>query len=173
VSRKGHSLGATAQRLFLHRFCWLLGFLVVGAAGCNETYRVGDFVLVMWNGEGPYPAYILEKKGSNRYRVHFDGYPERCDEDVIRDAISGRAKDSIVPANPPRGVFCVRPKPVASAGTAALYRASDPVRVTWRGSVYSAVILEVIARDRFLVHYEGYEDEWDEVVPLDRILGKR
>jgi hypothetical protein len=34
-------------------------------------------------------------------------------------------------------------------------------------------VLEVQGKDRLLVHYEGHEDAWDEVVTLDRVTSRR
>jgi hypothetical protein len=45
--------------------------------------------------------------------------------------------------------------------------------VRWRGSVYSATIQAVVTAERFLIHYEGYGSEWDETVPVERIVGRR
>lgn len=149
----------------------LLGLALL-ALGCGKTYRIGDYVLVMWREAGPYPAYVLEHSG-RRYRVHFDGYPDRCDEEVVVDAIVGLAKPPVAtPANPPEGVSCVRPKPTPDEGVAQVYRVGDRVKVTWRGSAYPALIVEVIARDRFRVSYEGHEEQWNETVSLDRIVGR-
>jgi len=67
------------------------------------------------------------------------------------------------------------PAPSGSAPvvTIAAFKANDHVRVTWRGTIYSAIVLQVIDKNRFLVHYEGLESAWDETVTLDRIVGKR
>ena len=50
---------------------------------------------------------------------------------------------------------------------------TDRVRVTWRGSVYAAIVVGVEGKDRLLVHYEGHENAWDEVVTIDRIVSRR
>jgi hypothetical protein len=34
-------------------------------------------------------------------------------------------------------------------------------------------VLSVVAKDRFVVHYEGLETAWDESVTLDRIVARR
>jgi hypothetical protein len=47
------------------------------------------------------------------------------------------------------------------------------VKVNWRGAKYDATIRSVVANDQFLVHYEGYEDAYDEKVNVERIVGKR
>ena len=46
--------------------------------------------------------------------------------------------------------------------------AGDPVEVEWRGSWFPAVLLER-KRAGWHVHYEGYSNEWDEVVSLSRV----
>lgn len=48
------------------------------------------------------------------------------------------------------------------------WKARDEVDVEWRGSWWPAVLLEPRG-GRWLVHYEGYTAEWDEVVTSDRI----
>lgn len=47
-------------------------------------------------------------------------------------------------------------------------RPGDRVEVEWRGQWWAAVLLAPRGSD-WLVHYEGYEDSWDEVVSEDRI----
>ncbi len=148
--------------------------------GCKKPLRVGEHVLVEWEkDQPPYPAYITERVGATRYRVHFDGYDSRWDEDVSVDRILGRVEGPVVAPPPPRKVALAAgvasPKASGSAGEVAVspYREGDRVRVTWRGSVYSATVTKVVAKDRFEVHYEGHEAAWDEVVGIDRIVGRR
>lgn len=155
--------------------------VALGAAAlivaCQRPYRVGEYVLVIWEEGGPaYPAYILEVKDQARYRVHFDGYETRWDEDVSRERIVGRVEDPVVPPPPPAKVAAaagIAPQPSSSAAaSSAPYREGDRVRVTWRGSAYPAVILRVVAPDRFVVHYEGHETAWDESIHIDRIVAR-
>ncbi len=47
-------------------------------------------------------------------------------------------------------------------------RPGDRVEVEWNGSWYAAVLLAPRGSE-WLVHYEGYEESWDEVVGDDRI----
>ncbi len=47
-------------------------------------------------------------------------------------------------------------------------RIGDEVEVEWQGSWYAAVIRERRG-DQWLIHYDGYGDEWDELVGEDRI----
>lgn len=152
--------------------CWLLAGLSL--SGCKKPYRVGEYVLVDWEENRPFPAFITEKIGSARYRVHFDGFD--CDQDVSLERIKGRVEGA-VPPPPPGKQPCAHAVPAESSSapavTPAPYKPGDHVRVTWRGSVYSATVLSVVAKDRFVVHYEGLETAWDESVTLDRIVGRR
>jgi hypothetical protein len=62
--------------------------------------------------------------------------------------------------------------PIATGGGSSEAHASfdpqDEVEVEWRGSWWPAVVLEQRGA-RWLVHYEGYGNEWDEVVARERI----
>ena len=157
----------------------LLGLALL-VAGCKKPYRVGEHVLVEWEKEQPpYPAYITERVGASKYRVHFDGYDSRWDEDVSFDRLLGRVAGIVTAPPPPPKVALAMgvssPKTAGSAGEMAVspYREGDRVRVSWRGAVYSAIVIKVIAKDRIEVHYEGHEAAWDEIVSTDRIAGRR
>jgi hypothetical protein len=154
--------------------------LVVGAVaallgGCKKPYRVGERVLVEWEEGKFYPAYIIDVHSTTRYRVHFDGYDSRWDEDVGVDRIRGRAEGQVVPPPAPAKVTRASGAPTGSS-TASLgnpYRVGERIRVTWRGSVYAATVLEVVGKNQLLVHYDGYESAWDEKIPLDRVINRR
>ena len=152
----------------------LLAFSLFTVSGCKKPFRVGEYVLVDWEENRPFPAYITEKTGSARYRVHFDGYD--CDQEVSLERIKGRVQGP-VPQPTPGKLPCAHAVPAPSgsapAVTPAPFKPNDHVRVTWRGTIYSATVLSVVAKDRFVVHYEGLESAWDETVTLDRIVGRR
>jgi len=145
-------------------------------SACKDTYRVGEYVWVEWEGKN-YPAYIIEKKSSARYRVHFDGYDPRWDDDVTIDRIKGRISGPVTAPPPPEKVARASGAPKSSGTEAttapAAYKAGDRVRVKWRGSLYPATIVAVVAQDRYLVHYDGYESAWDETVSSDRVVAGR
>jgi hypothetical protein len=148
----------------------------LSATGCKKPYRVGDHVLVEWEeGKAPYPAYVLEVNGKSRYRVHFEGYDARWDEDIGIDRIVGRVEGPVAPLPPPDKVTRAAGAPAGSAKATGAhgYQPGDRIRVTWRGSVYAAVVIGIEGKDRLLVHYEGHENAWDEVVSLDRIVSRR
>jgi RNA binding activity-knot of a chromodomain len=167
----------TARALLAAAWC---SALLVLLPGCKQPLRVGEHVMVEWEkDQPPYPAYIIARVGSTRYRVHFDGYDSRWDEDVSVDRILGKVEGPVVAPPPPPKVALAAgvasPRASGSAGEVAVspYREGDRVRVTWRGSVYSATVTKVVAKDRFEVHYEGHEAAWDEVLGIDRIVGRR
>ncbi|MGC4090474.1 MAG: hypothetical protein QM756_21890 [Polyangiaceae bacterium] len=154
--------------------------LSLALPACKKPYRVGEHVLVEWEDGSSrfYPAYVIERISATRYRVHFDGYDTRFDEDVGVDRIEGRVEGPVVAPPPPRKVARAvgSANNASDAGTALLvnpYKPSDRVRVRWRGSIYTALVLEVVAKDRVRIHYEGFENAWDETVPLDRIVARR
>ena len=152
----------------------LLGLAALSVIGCKKPYRVGEYVLVDWEENRPFPAYITDKVGSARYRVHFDGYD--CDQEVSFERIKGRVEGP-VPQPTPGKLPCAHAVPVSSGSAPAItpapFKPNDHVRVTWRSTVYSATVLQVVAKDRFVVHYEGLESAWDETVSLERIVGRR
>ncbi|MFC1642500.1 Tudor-knot domain-containing protein [Myxococcota bacterium] len=162
---------------------WYPGPCIVGLvvfaelSGCTKPYRVGEYVLVEWEeGSPPYPAYIVEQKGKTRFRVHFEGYESRWDKDVTADRILGRIEGPITVPPPPERVARaagLAQRAASSASPMAPYREGDRVRVRWRGSVYSATVVRAVASDRFLIHYDGYENAWDEEVDISRIVNRR
>ena len=48
----------------------------------------------------------------------------------------------------------------------------EEVEVEWHGSWWPAIVLEKRS-ERWLVHYDGYGTEWDEVVGAERIRERR
>lgn len=144
---------------------------------CKRNYRVGEYVMVQWDKETRYPAYIVDKREDGRYRVHFDRMDSRWDEDVTLDRIKEVLRTPVTPPPPPQSVRDaterLKPPQASSAAPLARYQAGDHVKVQWRGTKYDATIRSVVTADQFLVHYEGYEDAYDEKVGVDRIVGRR
>src|SRR5260221_12274086 len=110
-----------------------LGLLVLSAllltAACKESYRIGELVWVDWDGRS-YPAYVIDQKGKGRYRVHFDGYDSRWDEDVTPERIKGRIRGPATAPPPPEKVaraMGLRPEPSASAGMPSQFSVGDRI----------------------------------------------
>jgi hypothetical protein len=144
-------------------------------AGCKKPYRVGERVIVEWEEGKFYPAYVIDVHSTTRYRVHFDGYDSRWDEDVGVDRIKGRAEGHVPPPPAPAKVARASGAPTGSSSVSLgnPYQAGERIRVTWRGSVYAATVVEVVGKNQLLVHYDGYESAWDEKIPLDRVINRR
>lgn len=162
--------------LRLRQLHWSLGLaLVLAAGGCKKPYRIGDEVLVeRKSADGKvdlYPAFIKEKKGKTKYRVHYQGWDSRFEEDVGIERIKGRVVGPLTPPPPPEDVraaaSAARPAGSANAAPPAPYKVGDRVRVSWRGTKYPATIVGIVASDRVLVHYDGHESAWDETVTLE------
>jgi hypothetical protein len=49
------------------------------------------------------------------------------------------------------------------------HQVGDHVLVSWRGGDYPAVIVGVEGPSKFRVHYDGFSEDWDEVIPATRI----
>jgi hypothetical protein len=153
----------------------LAALFAAGAGACRPGYRVGEYVLVELDGEA-YPAYIVELKANGRFRVHYEGYDTRWDEDVGLERIQGLARPPIYRPPPPERVRRLEGTITTASGHSAppsAYKAGDRVRVRWRGSVYPATIVEVLSNDRFVVQYDGHEAAWNEAVGVDRIVLRR
>ena len=58
-----------------------------------------------------------------------------------------------------------------TAGCKRNYGVGDAVLVEWEGNVYPAKIIAVASSTKYKIHYDGYDDIWDEVIPRTRIKG--
>lgn len=57
------------------------------------------------------------------------------------------------------------------SGCTRHYDVGDHVLVEWEGGVYPAMITEVPGPGKVKVHYDGFDELWDEVVPRSRVKG--
>jgi hypothetical protein len=148
------------------RSAWLgiVLWWATSSVGCQETFRVGDEVMVEWEGKH-YPAVILTAEGPAKFRIHYDGYDEAWDEVVPKSRIQGLRKGDEPRPEPPAKV---KQRSLEAAQTNT-YRVGDQVRVEWSGRYYPAQIIDVVGKERYRVHYEGYGSEWDETVGLNRM----
>src|SRR5262245_9433905 len=138
--------------------------LLVAAVACKRPYGVGDHVLVEWEGN-VYPAMIVGAEGPTKLKGHYDGYDAVWDEVVGRERIKGYVEGNVVHPEPPPKV---RQKAMSAAQT-NVYKIGDRVRVEWHGQMYPATITAIVGQERYRIHYEGYGNEWDETVGLNRI----
>jgi len=142
--------------------------------GCRENLRIGDHVLVDYDGSSC-PGYVIDRKSETRLRVHFDFEGYDWQDDVSVDRVLGKVQGVVQPCTLPervRATLGLRTTP-ASQARPSQYQVGDRVRVRWRQSIYPATITEVRAADTVVVHYHGHEDVWDEAIHIDRIVTER
>ena len=60
---------------------------------------------------------------------------------------------------------------VALTGCKRAYDVGDHVLVEWEGKIYPAMIIDIPGVGKVKVHYDGYDEMWDELVPRSRIKG--
>ena len=140
---------------------------------CSRPYRIGDHILVEWGEDNlSYPAYIVEKKSKMRFRVHYDGYPARWDEDVGLPRIKGMVEGEVPHPPPPKKVRLARGLDTPELGDTPVspFKVGDKIRVLWRESDYRATVLEIVSGKELRVHYEAHEEAWDEVIPVSRVV---
>jgi hypothetical protein len=148
----------------------LAGLLLLALGGCSRPYRVGDRVLVDWEG-AEYPASVLVVESPGRFRVHYEGYDSVWDESVPATRIKGRVSGN--PRHPPPPSK-VRARVAGSAQGAppSLYKVGDRVKIDWKGAYYPGTIVAVLGGERYRVHYDGYDANWEENVDLNRLQRK-
>jgi hypothetical protein len=65
------------------------------------------------------------------------------------------------------------PGPIAPGGAPVtertLLNVGDPVDVNWNDQWWKGEVLSVIADGTVKIHYTGWSDDWDEVVPRSRL----
>jgi hypothetical protein len=146
------------------------GAAVLCLPSCRESHRIGDHVLVDYDGQRC-PGFVIDKKSETRFRIHFDFEGYDWQDDVSVDRVLGRVSGPVQGCSLPRSVRATLGLLATSKsqGRTSPYRIGDRVRVRWRQSVYPATITEVRAADTVVVHYHGHEDVWDEAINVDRI----
>ena len=172
-AERGSRIGQKVMRTAT--FAILMCFAIAFSPGCSRRLRIGEHVWVIQEG-GPVRAFIVERTGDARVRVQFEGCDSTWQKEITADRISGRVSDSEAtrpPSRPACGPTNTAWKGDPSVGPTAPVKVGDRIRVRWRGSTYTASVSGIVAADRVLVHYEGFENAWDEVVPIDRIDGVR
>jgi len=127
----------------------VLSWTAIGYSLC----KVGNKAEVLWKGTW-YPATVKKVKGDQCY-IHYAGYGNNWDEWVGPDRIKIKGEDNTASASNP-------------ADPAPKYSVGDPVQVNWKGSWYPARVIAV-GNNKWKIHYDGYDNSWDEWVALRRI----
>jgi hypothetical protein len=116
------------------------------AEAAETKFKKGQKVEANWKGTW-YKAEIVEVNGG-KYKIHYTGWGDKWDEEVDESKL-----------REPEGIKYA-------------YKEGDVVEVQWKDKWYESKILEVQGEDKFKVHYEGWDDKWDEVVEGNRIRPK-
>jgi len=61
---------------------------------------------------------------------------------------------------------------LALPGCSRPYDLGDHVLVQWEGDIYPAMIIDVPGPGKVRVHYDGYDEMWDETIPRSRLKGR-
>lgn len=151
----------------------LLAATSLSPAGCADSYRIGEQVLVDYEGSRC-PGFVIDQKSRTRLRIHFDFEGYEWQEDVSVDKVLGRVKAAAPPCPVPRKVrlaLGLQSTPTEHQ-QASPYRVGDRIQVRWRQSIYPATVIQIAGGDRLMVHYEGHEKVWDETITADRIVDR-
>jgi hypothetical protein len=118
---------------------------------------VGDAVSVEYRGAW-YAARVLEVHEDGRLRVTYDGWDASWDEDVVparvKKPTSGAAGDSGLPGR--------------ALGAREVVEGMS-VFIAYDGAWYEGSVLEVNESGGYLIHYDGWDASWDEVVDASRL----
>lgn len=138
---------------------------LLSLAACSSSYRVGDRVLVEWEGTD-FPANVVAVESPGKYKVHFEGYDVVWDEAVAATRIHGKVHGT--PPNPPPPPK-VRARSSGGKQSQSKWKVGEKVKCEWKGSFYPAEIKAVLGGEKYRVRYDGYDQNWDENVDVQRI----
>lgn len=119
-------------------------FAFVAPAQAQPVCSVGDQAQVLWKGQW-YPARVTKvNEDQTKCFIRYDGYGSEWDEWVTegRIRVAGKAQPA--------------------------YKVGDSVQVLWKGKWWPASVIS-IGSGRWKIHYDGYDDSWDEWVDPGRI----
>lgn len=144
-----------------------------------------------------YPSRITEVIPNGTVKIHYEGFPDAFDEVVPRTRIRISEKSDLPavgtystpaatsPATNPIGAPNQPVLPVAAPTTglpSEIVPPANTIEVTssnlkpgqiarafWGATWYNVKILEVLKNNQAKIHYEGYGDNFDEVVPFNRL----
>ncbi|MBT3181609.1 MAG: RNA-binding protein [Deltaproteobacteria bacterium] len=118
---------------------------MVGVAHAKEC-SVGDRAEVLWKSKW-YAAQVKKVEGARCY-IHYDGYADSWDEWVGSKRIRG----------------CT----IGKSDSSGLYSVGTAVQVRWKKKWWPAHVIAV-GKNSWKIHYDGYNNSWDEWVGPNRI----
>lgn len=147
-----------------------------------SDYGPGDAVLVKW-GTSFWHAHVLDKVGPRRWKIRYDGYDASSDEIVgpgrIRPLRSEDADQELDDAalhdedDFERELAVEGEEHGREIGTdESLFPTGREVDVLWQGRWYDARVKRVLGEHRWVVGYDGWSTNWDEIVGPERIRAR-
>lgn len=138
------------RKIFLLVVTAVFGFVAVSYAA-----QVGDTGKALWQGKDYDVKVVKVSKDGARCFITWPGYSKSWDE--WRN--------------------CSEIKQIKTTKTEAIpsasYAVGDAVKVQWKGSWYDASVISVNnKKGTYKIHYDGYNDSWDEWVTDNRIKKK-
>ncbi|MEW6278452.1 MAG: hypothetical protein AB1758_07525 [Candidatus Eremiobacterota bacterium] len=179
-------------------FVALFLMLTTAMATAGPRYAVGDRVMIRY-GEQWYPATVMGVRADTVFRVRYDGGggdwnttltymkpeaggwtgPEPRVGERIRTGFQGVTYAGQIIEKRPGWIYRIKADGVAAEFETlsdymylvgrSWWSERDAVMVLWNGTWYKAYIVRVVGPDSFLIHYDGYGSEHDEVVSSSRI----
>jgi hypothetical protein len=152
----------------------------------GATYVEGEAVK-LWYGSRWYDATIKQVRSGGRYLVSYDGWSDNWDEVVTVErlqkitppAATEPADQSLLQAE---GLVVIEATQDAGAAATEVeddeadeaerdlaYGEGEAVRVLWRSTWYDGTIKAVRGDGTYLIGYDGYGSNWDEVVDTTRL----
>lgn len=137
------------QGRFWIRLALAVTVALVSSLGWTASAQEGPSdrrpVLVQW-GSSWWPARVVRTVGEHAWAITYEGYGAEWNEVVGPDRIR-------------------RLRPVSSRAL----EPGSPVLIEYGRIWYPGTVRSVAADGRVWVGYDGYGDEWDEAVTLDRL----
>ena len=135
------------------------------APGIESEHRVGDRVWIAF-GESWYPGRVVAVLTAAVYEVAYDGYSA----DWNRVARPGQLRpfDSPPTTDAPPTAPSFEPDPGLPVQDITQLHAGMPVLILWNDTLWPGTVVR-FEGDQVFIHYDGYEDTWDETVPIERL----
>jgi hypothetical protein len=118
----------------------------------TSSAKLGDAVSVEYRGAW-YSARVLHVHEDGRLRITYEGWDSSWDEDVVPARVKHTPQNE---DRPGRDLGGEKPGQGSS------------MFIEYDGAWYEGVVLEVRA-DGYLIHYDGWDSSWDEVVDSTRL----
>lgn len=109
---------------------------------------VGDSGNVLWKGQWYAATVVKVNEDQTRCYIHYTGYGKNWDEWVGGDRFQKTGGGAVSPGMG--------------------FKPGDAVEVKWKGTWYAASVLKV-SNGKYRIHYDQYDNSWDEWVGNDRI----